>query len=86
MSTHQRRHLGRTNLFLVRVWLEDTPTPVDADATVEALNSNRNVGEHAWCGSIQRVVDGESRRFQGLDSLEDALLAMLLETMGKAEP
>lgn len=55
------RHLKRTDLFLVRVWADDTT----------------ETGEQAeWRGRVQRVTSGETREFDGWRGLVDHLLAM----------
>ena len=60
-----RHHSKRSNLFLLRVWEEET------DQTARAAEAVR------WCGKVQRVVDGESHQFDDWQSLIDLLLAML---------
>jgi hypothetical protein len=68
MPGHRSRQLRRANLFLVRVWARG---PDDKDC-----NNSIN-GKEEWSGSVQRVVDGESYRFSGWQSLADVLDAMM---------
>jgi hypothetical protein len=76
MSTY--RHLRRTNLFLVRVWVEEAEGD-EEDAGERAGGS----AEAAWSGRVQRVVDGEAHEFSGLQGLVDSLLAMLSQSEGR---
>lgn len=64
MATNRRRPLRRTDLFLVRMWVEDAP------------DGSANAG---WHGKVQRVVDGEARQFDTWQELVEALRAMLPE-------
>ena len=64
MATKRRRALRRTDLFLVRMWVED------------ALDSSEKAG---WHGKVQRVVDGEAHQFDTWQELVNALQAMLPE-------
>ena len=80
MNTRRRRYPRRTDLFLVRVWTESAPSVVDATNPATASPGSAAPGEEAWCGSMQRVVDGESYPFQGWPNLVDTLRAMLLAT------
>src|SRR4051812_21457675 len=68
------RHYRRSDLFLVRLWTEDgedAPDPTSLRSDVQ--DSNIEV----WRGKVQRVGDGEAYRFNGLEGLTEALLAML---------
>jgi hypothetical protein len=56
------RNLKRTNLFLVRVWTEQSD------------DGSRKSELH---GRVQRVVDGESHRFSDWQGLLDSLETML---------
>ncbi len=85
MNTRRRRNLRRTNLFLVRVWTEGAATLVVAEGLGDAPNSSDASNQEEWAGSVQRVVDGEARQFEGWQSLVDTLLAMLSETRGKLD-
>ncbi len=67
MGTHGIRHHKRTNLFLLRVWTED-------------LSDGASSSNVEWNGSVQRVVDGEARRFKGWQDLLETLLAMVSDT------
>ncbi len=60
VSTHRR--LRRANLFLVRLWTEQT-----AD----------DRGAEVWCGKVQRVLDGEAHRFENWQGLVSALVQMV---------
>jgi len=56
----------RSDLFLVRFWLEDT------DGASE--------GQSGWGGKVQRAVTGESQEFSDWGALVMALRAMLAAT------
>ena len=56
----------RSDLFLVRFWLEDTDGA-----------SERQSG---WGGKVQRAVDGQAREFRDWDALVATLRAMLAAT------
>lgn len=62
MATNRRRPLRRTDLFLVRMWVED------------ALDSSDKAG---WHGKVQRVVDGEAHQFDTWQELVNVLQTML---------
>ncbi len=64
MATNRRHPLKRSDLFLVRMWLED------------ALDSGDKAG---WHGKVQRVVDGEAHQFDTWQELVNALQGMLSE-------
>ncbi len=64
VATNRRRALRRTDLFLVRMWVED------------ALDGSKKAG---WHGKVQRVVDGEAHQFDTWQELVNALQAMLPE-------
>jgi hypothetical protein len=85
VSTRPRRSLRRTDLFLVRMWTEDAIAPIEAGHTGNGRNSVSGADQDEWSGSVQRVVDGEACQFKGLQSLVDALLAMLSETRDKLD-
>jgi hypothetical protein len=76
MSTY--RHLRRADLFLVRVWVEDAAG--DEEDAGERSDGSTQV---AWCGRVQRVVDGEAHEFSGLQGLVDSLSAMLSTSEGR---
>jgi hypothetical protein len=40
-------------------------------------------GKRKWCGKVQRVVGGESHRFESSQDLIDLLLAMLSKNEGR---
>ncbi len=85
MGTHRKRSTRRTHLFLVRLWVEDTPGVVGAGSGGDRGSTRDREGTEAWSGRVQRVVDGEAHPFQGWQSLTDTLLAMLSETTGNPE-
>jgi hypothetical protein len=64
-SSHNQHH-RRTNLFLVRLWTDKENDENEDDG-----------GEKAWHGRVQRVVDGESHRFDSLQGLVEMLRDML---------
>jgi hypothetical protein len=80
MSSYKRfphRRMRRTDLFLVRVWAEETTTTMGADG----------VDRPVCRGRVQRVVDGESYQFDDWQGLADLLMAMLEGTAPtKAQP
>jgi hypothetical protein len=81
----RRRYLKRTDLFLVRVWTEDTTVLVDAKDSGHVSSGSRSKNSEEatheeWSGSVQRVVDGEVRQFKGWQDLLDTLLAMVSGT------
>lgn len=80
MGTHRGRYLRRTDLFLVRVWREGATTLIGVEAVADLLKSSDRAVQEEWSGSVQRVVDGEVRQFEGLQSLAGALQALLSET------
>ena len=66
MGSSHNDHHRRSNLFLVRVWTDEES---DEDEEV--------VGEKEWHGRVQRVIDGESHRFENLQGLVKMLREML---------
>ena len=62
MPTNCNTHSQRSNLFLVRLWVED---------------AQGNNSDAQWRGRIQRVVNGETIEFQGWQGLVEHLSAML---------
>ena len=74
MGSSHNQHHRRTNLFLVRVWAEET-------SYEEGKNS---IGEVEWHGKVQRVIDGEAHQFANLQSLPDLLLEMLSKGEGES--
>jgi hypothetical protein len=60
-----QRNMKRKDLFLLRLWTE------------EASDSEGGTHRLEWRGKLQRVVDGESRRFSNLQDLSDLLATML---------
>ena len=67
------RHQGRdhSQLFLVRLWAEETRGSGDG--------SEGSEGQIDWCGKLQHVVSGEARYFCGCPQLTDTLLQMMQE-------
>jgi hypothetical protein len=63
MSKH--RPLRRSDLFLLRLWSE--------------AGGDGGHGRSIWRGKVQRVIDGESRRFSDWEDLLAILDAMLSE-------
>jgi hypothetical protein len=70
MPAHRSQQLRRANLFLVRVWASDS-------REANGSNNSHISGRAEWCGSVQRVVDGESYRFDGWRNLTEILDAMI---------
>ena len=70
------RFIRRTDLFLVRVWRE-----VPAEQGDDEVRGTGG-GTTKWRGKVQRVVDGESHRFDNWQGLVDSLLVMLSENEG----
>lgn len=64
MGTRKHEH-HKTDLFLVRVWLQDW-----VPGSVSGVNAE-------WHGRVQRVVDGESHHFNDWPGLVSLLVAML---------
>jgi hypothetical protein len=62
------RHYKRTDLFLVRLWPEESE---------DGSTAGNDSGQVEWHGKVQRVVDGESHPFRSLPGLVDVLLIML---------
>jgi len=80
MSTHWPPQLQHTDLFLVRVWLEEAKeVPGNADVIVDGIAGAKT----EWCGRVQRVVDGESHQFSSWQGLVDAMLTMLSHNGGR---
>lgn len=75
------RHLRRTDLFLVRIWLEDAGGAEDTAG--ETSGGGSAGGEAEWCGRVQRVVDGESHAFRSWKGLVDSLEAMISHSEGR---
>src|SRR6266446_10979522 len=69
---------GHTQLFLLRLWLEELPR-----AAGEKGDPN---GEEVlrWNGKVQHVVRGEAYAFTGWDMLISCLEAMLLRDLPEA--
>ena len=65
-----RNHLRRSNLFLLRVWAEESSDAPDAEEAVR------------WRGKVQRVVDGESHQFSDWEGLTSLLVTMLSYSQG----
>ena len=65
-----RHRSKRSDLFLVRFWAED--------ASME-----KAMGNVERQGTLLRVVDGESHRFNSLQELMDLLKAMLSNNEGR---
>ncbi|HET9493720.1 MAG TPA: hypothetical protein VFR15_05775 [Chloroflexia bacterium] len=70
------RHYRRTDLFLVRIWTEDTGSRDRADGGGGEGNTDVDAAP-AWKGRVQRVVDGETHQFSGSTGLVEVLAAML---------
>jgi hypothetical protein len=68
MPTNCNTRLQRSNLFLVRLWIEDAKGNNSG-----AIDEN----DARWRGKIQRVVNGETIEFQGWQGLVTNLSAML---------
>jgi hypothetical protein len=66
---------GETQLFLVRLWLEDDPHP---GGTGSEPGKPDQEGVVKWQGKVQHVVRGEAHAFTGWDMLVGQLEAMLL--------
>jgi hypothetical protein len=75
------RRVKRTNLFLVRVWVEEEQAAGEAGTGSDAgkVESAKTVCK----GSVQRVVNGELYRFEDLQGLPDVLAQMLSLPSGK---
>lgn len=61
------RHIKHTDLFIIRVWTQDSEEP-----------GNLSI---SWRGKIQRVVDGESREFRDWQALVDTLRSMISSSL-----
>jgi hypothetical protein len=59
------RHLKRTDLFLVRLWIQ---------------SAGDDSGRAELHGKVQRVVDGESHQFKDWQGLMESLQGMISET------
>ncbi len=70
----KRHYYRRSDLFLVRLWAEET-----GDATDGKVISDGNV---EWRGKVQRVTDGESHQFNDWQDLCNLLLAMVSNKKG----
>ena len=78
------RPIRRVDLFLVRVWREDSSEiEYNADQIQSAGTDDSGGGIIEWRGSVQRVVDGESHQFSGWQGLTDLLLAMVSNKQGR---
>jgi hypothetical protein len=77
MPLHRSRYLKHTDLFLVRVWTE---AEVGGDGNGDVGANAREAGKAEWHGRVQRVTDGEVRRFDNLQALTNLLLDMLSGT------
>ena len=76
MPGKHTQHLRRTNLFLVRIW--------GGGAMGEGAIADMAAGEHLeWQGMVQRVVDGESHRFENMQDLVALLREMLSNSEGE---
>jgi hypothetical protein len=62
-----RRHLKRTDLFLIRMWTEE----------VTETREGKDEGGVAWRGKVQRVVDGETYQFDSWPALVDLLQVLV---------
>jgi hypothetical protein len=65
-----RRRYSRSDLFLVRIWFEDSGDGSD--------HPERR-------GKVQRVVDGEAHQFADWPTLIELLVAMTAEKFGPVE-
>ena len=76
MPLHRSHYRKQTDLFLVRVWTDERDAAADDDGDGDNA-SDREAGKAEWHGRVQRVVDGEVRRFDSLQALANLLLEML---------
>src|SRR5688500_3557627 len=83
MNTTQHQDLDRSQLFLVRLWAEESRGSGDGSDGSSSAGSD---GYHQieWCGKLQHVVSGQVRYFRGCPQLTDTLLQMIEEN-GKAQ-
>jgi hypothetical protein len=79
------RYLRRTDLFLVRVWRDETGDHAadDGSGTGNGAGNGAGNGKTEWQGKLQRVVDGESHQFDSWQGLVELLLAMLTKNEGR---
>jgi hypothetical protein len=70
MNTTQHKDPDRSQLFLVRLWAEES-------RAVGTGNEDRTNGKIEWCGKLQHVVSGRARYFDGLSNLAQALEKMI---------
>ena len=69
---------GETQLFLLRLWLEELPQTGCEQSGVD------NGASAAWRGKVQHVVRGEAHAFTGWDMLIYCLEAMLTRDLDEA--
>jgi hypothetical protein len=77
MAWHRSRNLKRTDLFLVRVWTEAKDDGAGYGSDDAKGSDQREACTAEWQGKVQRVTDGEVRRFDTLQALTGLLLEML---------
>jgi hypothetical protein len=69
MAKRPGNRFHRSNLFVVRIWCEDTGAAGDRSAGVAGAAECR--------GRVQRAVSGEARDFEGWPALIEVLEEML---------
>lgn len=76
-SGHSGHYSRRSNLFVVRIWRDDTGGTLGTCGTVEGEDEGEDRAIVEWQGRVQRAVSGEEHRFLGWPALIDLLEAML---------
>jgi hypothetical protein len=72
---------GETQLFLLRIWLEDSTQAGGKDGG-DGPDQNRSF---EWHGKLQHVVRGEAHSFTGWEMMLDCLETMLLRDLAVTE-
>ncbi len=82
---HNHNHSRRSDLFVVRIWRDDTGGTPDSTEGEDREDREDRDDEGTqrrwqWQGRIQRAVSGEEHHFRGWPSLLEILEAMLSDT------
>ncbi len=70
-------HSRRSNLFVVRIWREDTGGTTSSTEGEDGEEGENNGSRWQWEGRIQRAVSGEEHHFQGWPAFIGLLEEML---------
>ena len=74
-----------TQLFLLRLWIEDENPPQEGYEQGDLHNDASSVSL-TWAGKVQHVVRGEAHGFTGWDMLISRLEAMLVRDLQGSLP